>query len=163
MKAFGSIIPFKITDDLKYSQTFAQANDNVALQLAYDFYDWVKKENLPPVDRFPYPFDKFGGVFSKDSASELFGIGIQMQQQFSNDGDIASMVDAFKKWVEQYGGFVKEVKRSNDFFDPAKIGAGGDKMKRSKTAFCPAQTADVITFADASDPSSDNIRWVESC
>ena len=80
-----------------------------------------------------------------------------------NNGDIPTVIDAFTKFGQQHGGLVKEVQRANGFFDPARIGAGGQDTKRSQMDFCPAETQDVLQYATDSDPQSKKLRWVEYC
>lgn len=87
----------------------------------------------------------------------FFCICIQLKQQFANNDNIQNLIDAFTQWGQQHDGLAQVVHRANDFFDPARIGAG-DQVKRSKTDYCPAKVEDLLQYADDSDPDSEDIR-----
>ncbi|KAL8879158.1 MAG: hypothetical protein Q9198_003181 [Flavoplaca austrocitrina] len=155
-------IGLRISDEIRFDSIWAVRSINIAKQLTYNFVLWLR-ESSHPAANLAWPFEKIGGIFSKNGEPEFFGIGVQLKQQFANNADIQTLIDAFKQFGQQHEGLVKVVQRANDFFDPARIGAGGEDLKRSQEDFCPAETVDVLQYADDSDPQSELIRWAEYC
>ncbi|KAL8945816.1 MAG: hypothetical protein Q9222_007694, partial [Ikaeria aurantiellina] len=58
-------IGLRISDEVQFSQIFAESSINIAKQLTYDFIDWIHAQHHAAAG-FQYPFEKIGGVFSKD-------------------------------------------------------------------------------------------------
>ncbi|KAL9008386.1 MAG: hypothetical protein Q9180_009509, partial [Flavoplaca navasiana] len=55
-------------------------------------------------------------------------------------------------FTQQHEGLVKEMQRPNGCFDPARIDAIGQEIKRSQLDYYPALTMNVLRYAGDSDP-----------